>query len=75
MKTKLVVIRQKKDRDGARCSRLVWQVVHLKDEITAELKTSHQGFTNAETEEMSVLTKTTEEKTVRQMSLQSMLRR
>ena len=45
------------------------QVVQLKDEITAELKTSHQGFTNAETEEMSVLTKTTEEKTVRQMSL------
>ena len=55
------------------------QVVQLKDEITAELKTSHQGFTNAETEEMSVLTKTieemsvltktTEDKTVRQMSL------
>ena len=30
---------------------------------------SHQGLTNAETEEMSVLTKTFEEKTVRQMSL------
>ena len=30
---------------------------------------SHQGLTNAETEEMSVVTKTFEEKTVRQMSL------
>ena len=43
------------------------QVVQLKDEITAEF--SHQGPTNAETEEMSVMTKTTEEKSVRQMSL------
>ena len=38
------------------------RAVQLKDEITAELKTSHQGLTNAEAEEMSVLTKTFEEK-------------
>ena len=41
----------------------------LKDEITADSYTNHQGLTNAETEEVSVLTKTLEEKTVRQMSL------
>ena len=37
--------------------------------LRTDSKTSHQGLTNAETEEMSVLTKTIEEKTVRQMSL------
>ena len=37
------------------------RVVQLKDEITADSKTSHQGLTNAEIEEMSVLTKTTED--------------
>ena len=45
------------------------QVVQLKDEITAELKNSYQCPTNAETEEMYVLTKTFEEKTVLQTSL------
>ena len=46
------------------------RVVQLKDEITANSKnSSHQGLTNAETEETSVVTKTFEEKMVWQMSL------
>ena len=44
------------------------RVVQLKDEMTTDSKINQQGHTNAETEEMSVLTKTVEEKTVRQTS-------
>ena len=44
------------------------RVVQLKNEINADSKINHQGLANAKTEEMSVLTKTFEEKTVRQTS-------
>ena len=43
--------------------------VQLKDEITADSKTNQQGLANAETEVVCVVTKTFEEKTVRQKSL------
>ena len=38
------------------------RAVQLKNEITADSKTIQQGFTNAETEVVSVVTKTFEEK-------------